>query len=471
MTIRAKLREADDESDERIAALRTLPGFFAFATEHAVPAHLRRVMRGLQDISTGVCDRLMVTLPPGHGKSITASTVFPAWYLFQKPNIPLIMASHTHELAAHFGRRVRNIYQRPESRAITGCGLADDSSSAARFSLTNGSDLFAVGVGGAITGRRARGAIIDDPLRGIEDADSERIRNRTYEWYRADLETRLLPGGWVVLINTRWHEDDLAGRLLRDERDRWRIIDMPALSDDGEALWPEMYDAAHLLRIRASIPKRMWSALYQQNPTPEEGTTLTRQMIHLYQSLPEHVNYYLSSDYALSDDAGDYTVHLLAAWDGQNLYVHDLYRARKETDETVSAMLDLAVRYNTTNCFGESGPIEKAIGPMIRSAMRERDVMVSRSLLPSIVSKETRAMPLQGLMGMGRVRIRAEQPWTDTLIAELLAFPSGRNDDQVDALSLLARGVDMMQQPLIPKPAGSDWCASSGFNGNTSWMS
>lgn len=465
----ALLRATDAELF--LDAARSLEAFTAAATGFLPARHHRIVIENLKKVAAGDCDRLMICMPPGHAKTTLVSMSFTAWYLATKKNTPAIIASHTHELAAHIGRRIRNTFLRADIRDLYGVTVADDSSSAARFTISNGSDLFAVGVGGAVTGRRAKIAIIDDPLRGVEDADSERVRDRIYEWYRADLETRLLPGAAVILILTRWNEDDLAGRLLKSERDRWTLVNMPAINEDGAPLWPEMYDIAHLSRIRNTTPGRIWSALYQQQPTPEEGVFFVSSMIHFYANLPEHVSYYLASDFALTENGGDWTVHVVGAFDGAILYIHDLYRARKTLDVTVSAKLDLAIRYNVSGDIGETGVIEKAAAPMIRSMSAQRGVEMSRRLLPTIGDKAARARTLQGLMGMGRVKIRGDQTWTDVLVSELLSFQAGGStDDQVDALALLARAVNEM----TPPSHGNEKSVYGDFyehGGAQSWMS
>ena len=220
----------------------------------------------------------MLFLPPGSAKSTYASVLFPAWYFAQNPKNTIIAASHTGELAQRFGRHVRNLVSINSS--TLGYSLAEDNKAAGRWETNSGGEYFAAGVGGAITGRRADLAIIDDPVKSREEAESQTVREKIIDWYRADLYTRLKPGAAIVLIMTRWHEEDLGGYLLGEMEkggDCWRVLKLPALAnatDDplgreiGEALWPEWEDADAIARKRQTLGEREFGALYQQDPRP-----------------------------------------------------------------------------------------------------------------------------------------------------------------------------------------------------------
>lgn len=240
--------------------------------------HHQLLIRELEDIASGKNDRLMVFMPPGSAKSTYTSILFPAWLLARKPNTAIIAASHTGELAEHFGRRVRNtISQNADTLGYT---LSSDNKAAGRWQTSNGGEYFASGVGGSITGRRADCALIDDPVKSKEAAESETDRDKVWEWYKNDLYTRLKPDAAVVLIMTRWHEEDLGGRLLQEMEnggDQWRVLKLPALAnanDDplgravDEPLWPEWEDADAIARKRATLGERDFGALFQQDPRP-----------------------------------------------------------------------------------------------------------------------------------------------------------------------------------------------------------
>jgi hypothetical protein len=261
-------------------------------------AHHRLLLDKLEEVSSGKIDRLAVFMPPGAAKSTYASILYTPWHLAQNPKANVIAASHTAELAEKFGRRVRNLIV--EHSPVLGVGLAPDSQAAGRWETDHGGEYFAAGVGGAIAGRRADLVVIDDPIRSREDADSETVRDKIWDWYKSDLYTRLKPGGRIVLIQTRWHEDDLAGRLLADMAaggDHWEVISLPALAeaDDplgrtvGQPLWPEWEDEANLERKRRAVGARDWSALYQQRPAPEDGDYFKLEWLKHYDIAPDSI--------------------------------------------------------------------------------------------------------------------------------------------------------------------------------------
>jgi hypothetical protein len=243
-------------------ARRGLIGFTSYTNPVYEPAqHHERIAAKLEAVERGELDRLMIFMPPRHGKSELASRKFPARYLGKHPGRQVIAASYNSDLATDFGRDVRNLMASPEyAEVFPGVGLRPDSKAADRMNTTQGGAYFAAGVGTATTGRGAHLGIIDDPFKDREDADSENQRERVWNWYRSTFFTRLMPGGAVVLIQTRWHEDDLAGRLLEqdgrlEDGGEWDVLELPAISG-GKALWPEWYDVPALERIKATIGTR-----------------------------------------------------------------------------------------------------------------------------------------------------------------------------------------------------------------------
>ena len=260
----------------------------ALAPLSQIPArHHRLLIRELEAVSRGEVDRLMILMPPGSAKSTYASILFPVWWLAQHPAATLIAASHTAELAERFGRRVRNLIA--EHAGVLGFDLSPDNKAAGRWETTKGGEYFAAGVGGAITGRRADLAIIDDPVKSKEAAESEVTRQSTWDWYRNDLYTRLKPGAAVVVIMTRWHEEDLGGHLIEEMStggDRWRVLKLPALATDAddplgraanEPLWPEWENGEAIARKRATLGERDFGALFQQDPRPDRNIVLRCQ--------------------------------------------------------------------------------------------------------------------------------------------------------------------------------------------------
>lgn len=419
-------------------------------TEYTNPAYQRaghhaRICEKLEAVERGEIDRLMIFMPPRHGKSELASKRFPAWCLGRDPKRQIIAASYNSDLADDFGRNVRNIVaEREFGEVFPAVSLATDSKAANRMNTNHGGAYVAAGVGTAVTGRGAHIALIDDPFKDRAEADSERRRELVWDWYRSTLYTRLMPGGAIVLIQTRWHEDDLAGRLLEQEADQWEVLELPAISDAGQALWPEWYDEAALSRIKATIGAREWSALYQQRPQPDEGTFFRREWFSSWATLP-NVRFYGTSDYAVTDGGGDYTVHRIWGIDSNgDVFRVDGYRAQSTSDEWIERKLDLIAKYKPLCWFGEGGVIQKAIEPMLRRRMRERNVHCRMEWLPSVADKPTRARSFQAMAATGRVHF---EPGAD--ISEFLVFPAGKHDDDVDTASLIGRAIDQAHPAIV----------------------
>ena len=424
----------------------------------------------LEAVERGEIDRLMIFMPPRHGKSELASKRFPAWCLGRNPRRQIIAASYNSDLANDFGRNVRNIVAEPEFRQVfPDVSLATDSAAANRMNTNHGGAYVAAGVGTAVTGRGANIALIDDPFKDREEADSERRRELVWDWYRSTLYTRLMPGGAIVLIQTRWHEDDLAGRLLDQERDQWEVLELPAINTQGKALWPEWYDETALARIKATIGPREWSALYQQQPQPDEGTFFKREWFKNWQQLPK-LRYYGTSDYAVTDGGGDYTVLTIWGIDGDgDVYRVAQWKGQTASDEWIERELDLIAKYKPLCWFGEGGVIQKAIEPMLNRRMRERNVYCRLEWLPSVADKPTRARSFQAMAATGRVHF---EPGAD--LSEFLVFPAGKHDDEVDTASLIGRAIDQAHPAIVRaeqrKAPGDRWDrAFKGKEENASW--
>ncbi len=395
----------------------------------------------------------MIFMPPRHGKSELASKRFPAWCLGRDPKRQIIAASYNSDLANDFGRNVRNLVAEPEfSQVFPQVTLAPDSQAANRMNTNHGGTYVAAGVGTAVTGRGAHIALIDDPFKDREEADSERRRDVVWDWYRSTLYTRLMPGGAVVLIQTRWHEDDLAGRILEQEAGQWDVLELPALHPERGALWPEWYPVEALERIKATVGPREWSALYQQQPQPDEGTFFQRGWFKEWDKLPD-CRFYLTSDFAVTDGGGDYTV--LTVWgiaaDG-DVYRAAQWKGQTTSDVWIERMLDLVARWKPLAAFGEGGVIQKAVQPMLKRRMRERNVHCRLEWLPSVSDKPTRARSFQAMAATGRVHFERGAD-----LSEFLVFPAGKHDDEVDTASLIGRAIDhahpaIVTQTKTPKP-------------------
>lgn len=416
----------------------------------------------------GEITRLMITMPPRHGKSMLASEFFPAWYLGRNPDHYVVSAAYAQELADDFGRKVKNQIEDPAYSAVfPGVTLAGDSRAAKRFHIQgweggyehstkqNGA-FYAVGVGGPLTGRGAHLLLIDDPVKNREEADSELIRKKTKDWYTSTAYTRLMPGGRIVIIQTRWHEDDLSGWLLAEHKhEDWEVLDLPAINDAGEALWPEQYDIAALEKIKQAIGPRDWSALYQQRPSPEEGNYFKADWFKPVPKLPDPktLRVYGGSDYAVTADGGDYTVHVVIGVDPEGrIYILDLWRKQASSDVWIEAFCDLVKAHKPMGWAEEQGQIRAGIGPFLDRRQRERGAWVYREQFPTRGDKAVRAQSIRGRAALSSIYYQADAKWWPDLRSELLSFPAGKHDDQVDALGLVGQLLDHMQHGSKPPP-------------------
>jgi predicted phage terminase large subunit-like protein len=416
----------------------------------------------LEALERGEITRLMVLMPPGSAKSTYVSTLFPSWYLARNPSHALIAASHTAELAERFGRRVRNLIA--EHSATLGIGVAADNAAAGRWETSGGGEYFSAGVGGSVTGRRGDLVLIDDPVRSRQDADSELLSERAWDWWKADLATRLKPNAKVVLIMTRWSEQDLGGRLLDDMAtggEQWEVLRLPMEAEPGdplgravgEPLWPEWF--TDTMRSTAKRDTRTWSALYQQSPSPETGSYFLKDWLRPVPTLPprESLRVFGASDYAVTQNGGDWSVHVVLGLDSDDrLYVLDLWRGQTASDVWVESFCDLVLQWKPLGWAEETGQIRAGIGPWLDKRSRERRAFVARETFPTRGDKSVRAQSIRGRAALGGLYIPADAPWRADFETELLSFPAGRHDDIVDSLGLCGQLIDHMTVPGKPKP-------------------
>jgi predicted phage terminase large subunit-like protein len=464
MTSPVSPQEAASELLRRRQARKHLIDFTQYTLpKFQVGAHHRIIAEALESVERGECDRLMIFAPPRHTKSELASRRFPAWYLGKHPDRQLITTTYAGEFAQDFGRDVRSIVDSSEYRNLFDVRLAADSAARGRWHTDAGGVYFAVGVGGPITGRGAHLALIDDPVKNRQDAESQLIRDQIWHWYTSTLYTRLMPGGAIVLICTRWHEDDLAGRLLEQaERtgEKWKIINLPAIKDDGTALWPEWFPLESLQRTKQTIGPRDWLSLYQQTPTAETGTYFSREWFRRYTDAPKELNVYITGDFAVSANEGDYTE--LAVWgidSHDNVFAIDWWSGRTSADVWIDRLLDMASRWKPIHFVGETGPIRRAIEPLLERRMRETGSWVTPIWLTTSADKASTARTFQGMAAQGRVHF-PKTDWAERVIDQLLRFPGGRYDDAVDACSLLGRHLAQTWAAReTPAPVAHNWNA------------
>jgi predicted phage terminase large subunit-like protein len=452
---------AATEAARRLKARDGLISFTEFMNPRYKPAGFhQQVSAKLEAVERGEIDRLMLMLPPRHGKSELASRHFPAWALGRRPERQFISVSATAELASDFGRDVRNIVGSPEFKALEfTTALAEDSQAKGKWHTNGGGVYFSIGIGGQVLGRGADMMLIDDPFATMEDAQSELQRKRVWEWYTGTAYNRLMPGGAIVIIGHRMHEGDLQGRLLDQQvagGDRWEVVELPAIQESGDALWPEQYSASALERIRLNTIPRFWSALYQQNPVPDDGDFFKAEWFRPVSRTPDRneLRIYGGSDYAVTSKGGDYTVHVVLGLDGdQNPYVLDLWRKQASSDEWIDAWCDLVRKWKPLGWAEEQGQIKSGVGPFLEKRAMEKRAYTAREQFPTRGDKAIRAQSFRGLIATRGLRIPLNAVWRPDFESELLRFPAGVHDDIVDACGLVGQLIDRMVGPKRVVPA------------------
>ena len=430
--------------------------------------HLDLLNQRLLDLHAGQITRLLVTMPPRHGKSELCSATYPAWWLGTRPDDRIILASYEADFAATWGRRARDLLNE-HGQALFGVQLRPDSQAARSFQLAeHRGSMTSAGAGGAITGRGADLFIIDDPHRGWEDANSATQRAKVWDWYRSVARTRLEPGGRILIITTRWHDDDLAGRLLTDASeggDSWHHLRLPALAEaegedpldrePGEPLWPQRFTTDDLEATRQTLGSQLFAGLYQQAPRPADGNIINPAWLRTHypteggwqveradgtaETIPaSRARRIATVDLAISTTSrADYTVGIVGAItrDARIIITH-AEKARLTADE----QLDLIRRLHADHHAAWVG-IE-ATAYQASLVQRAADQGLPVRPLHADRDKVTRAMTLAARAEAGKVHLPANAAWRDDLEDELAAFPNGAHDDQVDALAYLATQAD-----------------------------
>jgi predicted phage terminase large subunit-like protein len=409
--------------------------------------HIEYIAKRIEALPPG--GQLVVCAPPRHGKSLLCSVGLPVWVLLRSPQARIIIASYEADFARTWGRRVRDAY-----RALGGV-IRGDVAAASRWDTPEGGGLVAVGVGGPITGRGADWLIVDDAVKNAAEAQSEARREAMWDWWRSVARTRLEPEGRAVVIGTRWHEDDLLGRLLREEGQTATTVCLRAVAEEddelgrrpGEALWPERFPLEELERIRAELGGYWWNALYQQRPADIEGAFFRRSWFrYAYREGGQLVvgdeercserdcRRIAAVDLATSTSkTADYTVGVVGLLTpGRRLVVVDVWRERAEGPDVTAMLVKLWQHHEPERIAVESNGYQLSV---IQALRREGLPVVP---VRADKSKEARALYLATMMEAGSVYMLRGASWLADLEAELLSFPRGQHDDQVDALVYLA---------------------------------
>lgn len=457
--------------------LRNVPGYQPGWVHREICEKLEKFR---EDVLAGKSPRLAIFMPPRHGKTELVRQ-FISQTLGQHPHLEFITCSYAASLQEDNSKQIQNLMRTGEWKALFPGILLDPKRQAVSDWKLQGhpGGMLAVGVGGPITGRGAHVLVIDDPVKNREEADSEVSRQSTWNWYTSTAYTRLMPGAGVLVIQTRWHDDDLSGRILRQQEqaqkimnetgewpsdiDRWEVIEYPALAFEeeehrqpGMALHEERYDTTALKRIKRTIGPRDWAALYQQNPVADEGAYFKKDNVHYYDSRPNRLNYYTAADLAISKkESADYSVVATVGVDEHERYwLVDLRRGRWDSEEIIDNLIQTYHQWKPKTIGIEAGQIEKAIGPFLDKRIREERLysMYVEPLPPGRRDKEMRARPLQGLMGQKKFFIPRNEAWTEGLVRELLRFPTGVHDDQVDALAWIGQMIQSITPAQLPRP-------------------
>lgn len=463
----------------------------------------RRLERFVQRVERGESPRLMIAMPPRAGKSQLASDILPSWILGKHPEWGIIGASYAQSLPVEFSRNIRDRLKDPEYAAIfPNTKLRADSQGVEAWKTTKGGGYIAAGVGVGINGKGMHIGIADDLIKDAEAAQSDTIRSNSYSWYQSVFRTRLAPGGGILLIGTRWHDADVQGQelakedLLRKqgvpehELESWEVVSYPAIADNdeyllsdgsiwtdkseppeeaprllrhkGEALHPERYSLGELMKLKHSFPPAIWSALYQQNPTPDDGEFFKRSDFRYQYLAPGYwpaARVFITFDLAISTKKkNDYTVGAVFALTAQNeLYVLDIVRGRWGTKALVEVIVNLIEKYKPEVYAGERGQIHEAIWPLVKESLQKKGLFISNddSLVP-LTDKEVRARPLQGRTQMHQLffsfQAISRPEIYDEVEKELLRFPNGTHDDIVDALAWGARLAMNLSLPTERQP-------------------
>lgn len=428
--------------------------------------HLERLCNALEAVERGELDRLMVFMPPRHGKSEVCSKKFPAWYEGRNPDKEIIICSYAADLAYDFSRIARDTL-RERGPELWEVKVSSDSSAVGRWGIEGKrGGCVAAGVGGPITGRGAHVGIIDDPFKNAEEASSETIREKVWEWYRSTFRTRLAPGGAIVLVMTRWHEDDLAGRLIAEMQaagEQWVIIEMQAEAEEddpleravGETLWPEYgFDKAWAAATKVAVGSYFWQALYQQRPSPPEGEMLKRGWWRYYTAIPGDLQEVIQSwDMTFKDsDGSDYVTGGVWGRKGADKYLLDQVRGRMDFPATLAAVKALTAKWPQARAKLVE---DKANGPAV-IAMLKREIPGLIAVEPQ-GSKAARVAAVSPEIESGNVYLPDPSiaPWVGDFVEECAAFPNGKHDDQVDQMSqALLRFAQRRSRPPVPKPKG-----------------
>jgi len=432
--------------------------------EYQDAAHLAALADALEAIERGELKRLIVLMPPRHGKSELISLRFPCWYLGKHLADYIVQAGYAESIALVHSRKARDIFISPEMwRLFPNIRyrperpgqetIIPERQAAHEWGTKQGGSYYAVGIGGGLTGRGFNIGIIDDPVKDAEEAASDLIRDKIWEWYKTVFRTRAEPDAAIIVVMTRWHKDDLVGRLLKKAKedpaaDQWRVLHFRAI-EEGKALWPERYPIDVLTKTLSALGSRAFASLYQGEPTIAEGQIIKREWWKYFSQAPNFIRTIHSWDTAFkSKTQNDYSVCTVWGETRTGYYLLDVWRAKVEFPELKRAAIALDARDKPSAVLVE----DKASGQsLIQELQRDTNIPVIPYKVDS--DKVARAYAVTPLMEAGKAFLPESAPWLFDYIEELSAFPGGEYDDQVDsttqALAFMRRAEEEMERIIV----------------------
>lgn len=432
--------------------------------EYQDATHLVALAEALEAIERGELKRLIVLMPPRHGKSELISLRFPCWYMGKHLSDYIVQAGYAESIALVHSRKARDIFISPEMwRLFPNIryrperpgqeAVIPERQAAHEWGTKQGGSYYAVGIGGGLTGRGFNVGIIDDPVKDAEEAASEVVREKVWEWYKTVFRTRAEPDAAIIVVMTRWHQDDLVGRLLKKAKedptaDQWHVLHFKAI-EEGKALWPQRYPIDVLTKTLSALGSRAFAALYQGEPAIAEGQIIKREWWKYYSQVPNFIRIIHSWDTAFkSKTQNDYSVCTVWGEAQNGFYLLDVWRAKVEFPELKRAAIALDARDKPS-----AVPVEdKASGQSLIQEL-QRDTVIP--VIPYKVDsdKVARAYAVTPLIEAGKVFLPESAPWLFDYIEELSAFPNGEYDDQVDsttqALSFMRRVEEEREQAIV----------------------
>ena len=440
----APMLERLNKLDEREEKQKDFMSFVKYVWPDFIEgAHHKIYAEKLQAVADGKIKRLIINMPPRHTKSEFASYLFPTWLMGRDPTKKIIQATHTAELAVGFGRKVKNLIENEDFQDIfPDVKLAVDAKASGRWSTNAGGEYYAVGVGGALAGRGADLAIIDDPV-SEQDALSSTALDTIYEWYTSGPRQRLQPGGSIIIVMTRWSIRDLTAKVLAKQSekgaDKWEIVEFPAIMPSGKSLWPEYWKLEELEGVKASIPVGKWNAQYMQNPTAEEGAIIKREWWQKWEKEdPPECNYIIQSyDTAFSkSDRADYSA--VTTWgiftesesNEEHIMLLDAVKGRWEFPQLKEEANELYKLYDPDMVLIE----QKGSGMPLTQELRRMGIPVTPFTPSRGADKFTRMHSCAPVFESGMVWC-PDTNFADEVMEECASFPNGEHDDLADSMT------------------------------------